>query len=220
MELKDLLAVQSPTLGQYAEMEKQLLAIARKAKDEVERLDAEGRARGADRLVGKDDGSAERAVARAEAEQRRGDAENVLSEVRGKAAALEARLAKEADVRAWNEVRALLDARVKAMQEIEALCSRIGELYGTVISKGAEAQAKAPAKPNYRDGGFNNLPGRMPAQVGLAILAKLHTALDNPFVHTAVSNAQFSETYARQVGIHGLAGFLGPVHNAILLNDV
>lgn len=220
MELKDLLALESPTLEQYAEMEKQLLAIEREAKGEVSRLDAEGRARGVDRLVGNDDGSAERAVARAEAEQRRADAENVLSEVRGKAAALEARLAKEADERAWNEVRGLLEARVEAMQEIDALCSRIGELYGTVISKGAEAQAKAPAKPSHRESGFNHIPGRMPAQVGLAIMARLHMSIDNPFSHTAVSTEQFSDTFSRQVRINGLAGFLGPVHNAILLNDV
>lgn len=219
MELKELLTINQPTLGQFAEMETQLLAIARKARDDVDRLDEEGRARGADRLLGLDDGSAARAVARAEAEQRLTDAESVLSDIRAKSSALEARLEKEADDRAWAEVRALLGARVKAMNEIEGLCSQIGVLYGKVIANGAAAQAKAPSKPNHRDGGFNNLPGRMPAQIGLAILAKLHTVIDNPFAHTAVSNEQFSETYARQVGIHGLAGFLAPVHNAILLNN-
>ena len=220
MELKDLLALETPTLEQYAEMEMQLHAIERAAKEEISRLDADGRARGADRLVGKDDGSEARAVARAEAEQRRADAENVLAEVRGKAAALEARLAKEADNRAWAEVRGLLSERVKAMQEIEALCSRIGELYGTVISKGSEAMAKAPAKPSPRDDGFNHLPGRMPAQIGLAIMSRLHGLIDHPFAHTAVSNEQFSTTYDRTIRTVGLAGFLAPVHNAIMLTDV
>lgn len=219
MELKDLLNLKSPTLGQYAEMENQLLAIARKAKEEVERLDAEGKARGADRLVGKDDGSEARAAARAEAEQRREDAESVLSEVRSKSSALEARMAKDADDRAWAVVRGLLTERLKAMQEIELLCSRIGELYGTVVSKGSEAMAKAPTKPNHRDGGFNTLPGRMPSQIGLAIMAKLHGSIDHPFARTAVSSDQFTTTYERTVGAVGLAGFLGPVHNAILLND-
>ena len=220
MELKELLSLESPTLEQFAEMEELLVTIARKAKDEIVLLDAEGRARGVDRLIGKDDGGEVRAVARAEAEQRLTDAENVLSEVRGKAAALEARLAKEADERAWNEVRALLDARVEAMQEIDVLCSRIGELYETVTAKGAEAQAKAPTKPSHRDGLFNNLPGRMPAQVGVAIMARLHMAVDNPFARMAVSTDQFSEVFARQIRSSGLAGFLGHIHNAILLKDV
>jgi hypothetical protein len=143
----------------------------------------------------------------------------VLSEVRGKAAALEARLAKEADNRAWAEVRGLLSERVKAMQEIDTLCNRIGELYGTVISKGSEARAKAPAKPNPREDGFNHLPGVMPAQVGLAIMARLHASVDNPFARMAVSTEQFSAMAAHQMRTNGLAGFLGPVHNAILLND-
>lgn len=220
MELKNLLSLESPTLEQYAEMEKQLFDIAAKAKDEVARLDEEGRARGVDRLVGNDDGGAMRAVARAEAEQRRADAENVLSEVRSKAAALEARMEKEADDLAWTEVRGLLSERVKAMQDIEALCSQIGDLYGVVISKGKEAQAKAPARPNHRDGGFNNLPGRMPGQIALAIMARLHASVDQPFARMAVSTEQFSAMAAHQSRANGLAGFLGPVHSAILLNDV
>jgi len=218
MELKDLLSLESPDLEQYAEMENQLFAIAKKAKGEVARLDEEGRARGADRLVGKDDGGEARAIARAEAAQRQSDAENVLSEIRSKSSALEARLGREADERAWSEVRALLNARVKAMDEIEALVQQIGALYGKVIAAGAEAQAKAPAKPNHRETGFNHLPGRIPAQVGIAIMANLHAVIDSPFARMAVSTEQFANIASHQRH-DGLAGFFAPLHNAILLDQ-
>lgn len=218
MELKDLLSLESPTLEQYAEMENQLFAIAKEAKNEVARLDAEDRARGADRLVGKDDGGEERAIARAEAEKRRADAENVLSEIRGKSSALEARLGREADERAWKEVRALLNLRVKDLGEIEALIQQIGVLYGKVIATGVEAQAKAPARPNHRETGFNHLPGRVPAQIGIAIMANLHAVIDSPFARMAVSTDHFANIASHQRH-DGLAGFLAPLHNAILLDQ-
>lgn len=220
MELKDLLELKEPTLEQYAEMEKQLLAIARAATAEIESLDAEGLARGADRLLGRDDGGEARSVARALAEQRRTDAQNVLSEVRGKAASLEARLEKEADDRAWAEVQKHLDERIKAMNEIDSLCSKIGELYEVVVENGRLAETKAPAKPNYREDGFNNLPGRLPAQLATAIMARLHISVDRPFARLAISNEQFSEAYDRTIRIQGLAGYLGPIHNAILMKNV
>ena len=217
MELKDLLNLQSPTLEQYAEMDKQLLAIARQAYGEIERIDAEERARSADRLVGKDDGGEARAIARAEAEKRQTDAEHVLADVRSKAANLECRLAKAADDRAWAEVHKLINHRTQSMKEIEALCARIGELYHGVVLAGNEARKKAPAKPDPEN--IINLPGLLPAQIGAAVMASVHIAVDHPFSRLAIESSQFSDTYCRFVGREGLPSFLGPVHNAILLSD-
>ncbi|MBK6355393.1 MAG: hypothetical protein IPF44_00980 [Betaproteobacteria bacterium] len=152
MELKELLALNEPSVEQYGEMEKQLLSIARAASAEITRLDAEGLARGADRLLGHDDGGEARAAARATAEQRRSDAENVLADVRGKSASLQARLEKEADEQAWAEVRRLFAARSRAMEEIDALCSKIGELYEPpkIDLRNAEAMRREMAAV-YRD---------------------------------------------------------------------
>ena len=178
MELKELLALNEPSVEQYGEMEKQLLSIARAASAEITRLDAEGLARGADRLLGHDDGGEARAAARATAEQRRSDAENVLADVRGKSASLQARLEKEADEQAWAEVRRLLAARSRAMEEIDALCSKIGELYEAVIENGQTAQNAAPVKINL--GSAFELQGRMPSQIGVAIMSRVHLSVGRP----------------------------------------
>lgn len=217
MELKDLLELKEPSLEQYAEMERQLLAIGRDAKATIDRLDAEDRERGADRLVGRDDGGEARATERAKVKQRLDDASSVLSSVQSKASQLQARLEKEADDRAWAVVRSHLDNRVEALKKIEALCDQIGELYAEVIAEGSAALKAAPEKPDYRDGGYNNLPGRLPAQIGTAIMARLHQSVDNPFSIMAVTPDYFSDVYARNVRANGLPGFLAPIHNAIML---
>ena len=218
MELKDLLSLSEPTLEQYSEMQRQLMEIERGAKAEIDRLDAEGLARGADRLLGIDDGGEARAVARAAAEQRRSDAENVLADVRGKAASLQARLEKEADEQAWAEVRQHLAQQTSALMEIDALCTKIGELYETVIENGNLAKKRAPVKLSL--GSVFDLQGAHPAQVGLAVLSKLHVSIGRPFASMPIERSHFVTTYDSNIHHHGLPNFIKPFHNAVLQHSL
>lgn len=219
MELKDLLELKEPTLEQYAEMESHLREIAKEANTEIARIDAEDRARGADRLVGKDDGGEDRAKAKDAAVRRRDDAEGVLGQVMAKSSQLEASLAKEADDRAWAQVRAHFDNRVEALEEIEGLCDRIGQLFDRIISEGNEALAAAPAKPAHREDGFNHIQGRRPHEVGLAVMARLHDRVGSPFGLMNVTPDYFAEVYCRNVRLNGLPSFMKPFHNAILMKE-
>lgn len=218
MELRDLLSLSDPTLEQYGEMQRQLMDIERTAKAEIDRLDADGLARGADRLLGLDDGGEARSAARAVAEQRRSDAENVLAEVRSKAASLQARLEKEADDQAWAEVRQHLAHQTSALMEIDALCAKIGELYETLIENGNLAKKRAPVKLSL--GSPWDLQGAHPAQVGLAVLSKLHVSIGRPFAIAPIERAQFVTTWDSNTSHYGLSNFITPFHNAILQHSL
>lgn len=220
MKLNDLLELKEPTLEQFAEMENHLRAIAKEANAEIAKLDDEDRARGADRLLGKDDGGKERAKAKDAAVRRRDDAESVLGQVMAKSSQLEAHLAKEVDDRAWDTVRAHFDKRVEALKEIEGLCDQIGQLFEDIISEGNAALAAAPEKPAHREDGFNHIQGRRPHEVGLAVMARLHDRVGSPFGIVNVTPDFFSEVYCRNVRLNGLPGFIKPFHNAILMKEV
>ena len=142
---------------------------------------------------------------------------SMVSPTLAMSASLQARLEKEADEQAWAEVRRLLAARSRAMEEIDALCSKIGELYEAVIENGQTAQNAAPVKINL--GSAFELQGRMPSQIGVAIMSRVHLSVGRPFSVQAVNIDQFCTAYDNQIRFNGLPGFLGPVHNATLLHS-
>lgn len=220
MELKDLLELKEPTLEQYAEMEGKLRAIAKEENAEIARLDAEDRARGADRLVGKDDGGEERAKAKEIAVRRRDDAEAVMSQVMAGSANLQARLEKEADQRAWAKVREHLGNRVEAMKEIEGLCERIGELFSEVCAEGKAAMAAAPVKPDMGMIALHNVHGWRPYEMGLAVVACVHNHVGYPFAAMRIEPTFFAEVFCNNVRLDGLSGFVTPFHGKLLENEV
>lgn len=220
MELKDLLELKEPTLEQFSEMEGKLRAIAKEANEEIARLDAEDRARGADRLVGKDDGGEERAKAKEAAVRRRDDAEGVMSQVMANSANLQARLEKEADRRAWEKVHSHLDSRVEAMKEIESLCARIGELFQGIVIDGKAAMAAAPVKPDMGHVALHNINGWRPYEIGLAVVACVHNHVGAPFVAMHTDPSFFGEVFCRNIRIDGISNFVTPFHNELLSNEV
>lgn len=220
MELKDLLELKEPTLEQYAETEKLLRVIVKDAIEEIASLDAEDRARGADRLVGKDDGGEERAKAKDAAVRRRDDAEAVMSQTMAGSAKLQARLEKEADQRAWATVREHLGNRVEALKEIEGLCERIGELFQDICRDGKAAMDSAPVKPDMGLLALHNVHGWRPYEMGLAVVACVHNHVGSPFGAVQTDPGFFSEVFCRNVRLDGLSGFVTPFHKELLANEV
>jgi hypothetical protein len=220
VELKDLLELNEPTLEQYAEMAKLLRAIVREAGEEIARLDAEDRARGADRLVGKDDGGEVRAKAKDAAMRRCTDAEGVLSQVMANSAQLQARLEWEEDRRAWATVRSHLSNRVEAVKEIEILCARIGELFAGINADGKAAMAAAPVKPDMGHVALYNIHGWRPHEIGLAVVACVHNHVGSPFATMPTDPGFFADVFCRNVRIDGISQFVTPFHNELLANEV
>lgn len=220
MELKALLELKEPTLEQYAETATKLRAIVKDANEEIARLDAEDRARGADRLVGNDDGGEERAKAKGAAVRRRDDAEGVLGQVMSDSAQLQTRLEKEADQQAWAKVREHLGNRVEAMKEIEGLCERIGELFSEICNDGKAAMAAAPVKPDMGMIALHNVHGWRPYEIGLAVVACVHNHVGAPFAAVHTEPSFFADVFCRNVRLDGLPGFVTPFHGKLLENEV
>ncbi|HLO63293.1 MAG TPA: hypothetical protein VK165_10065 [Azonexus sp.] len=220
MELKELLELKEPTIEQYAETERLLRVIVKDANEEIARLDAEDRARGADRLVGKDDGGEERAKAKEIAVRRRDDAEGMLAQAMAGSANLQARLEKEADQRAWAKVREHLGNRVEALKEIEVLSARIGELFEDICRDGEAAMNAAPVKPDRGLLALHNVHGWRPYEIGLAVVACVHNHVRSPFGARQTDPGFFAEVFCRNVRIDGISNFATPFHNELLANEV
>ncbi|HBU30328.1 MAG TPA: hypothetical protein DEB56_12830 [Thiobacillus sp.] len=213
MELKDLLALENPTLEQFAETEKLLAAAIDSEKAEIARLDAEDKARAIDRVKGLDDGRTDRMAARAAAESRLDDLVAVQQDTGAKAAALEARLEKEADDRAWNETATHLNRRSALLLECEKALDKAAELYADSEAAFKDARKAAPvAMPG---GILVNTQGGAPGMIGVAVMGRLHALIGRPMaVHNIEARGQFS-VFERE-GLAGLADYAQPTANLLM----
>lgn len=215
MELKQLLETQNPTLDQYAACEAWLQGEIVAAQTEIEGLNADDRARAVDRVIGVDDGGAERQAARTKAQARMDDLHIAMADVRGKSSALQCQIDKAADVAAWNAVKAQLDRRSKGMRKIQALLDQaVGVFWDDVDAATSEARKLAPVKPS--GGAYTDAQGGAPGTLAVAVVAYLHSMLDRPLGRLHVDINGSALIYEKAVRTQGLDGFLEPTENVIM----
>lgn len=212
MELKELLELENPTLEQYAEAERSLAAAIDTEKAEIDRLDAEDKAHAIDRVKGLDDGRADRMSARAAALSRLEDLEAVQQDTQAKAAALEARLDKEADDRAWNETETHLNRRATLLRECEKLLDKAAELYAESEAAFKDARKTAPVAPG---GILINTPGGAPGMIAVALMGRLHARLGRPLAANHIDVHSHFGVFERE-GLAGLDAFAQPTANLLL----
>ena len=165
MELKQLLETQNPTIDQYASCEAWLQGEIVAAQTEIEGLNADDRARAVDRVIGVDDGGAERQAARTKAQARMDDLHIAMADVRGKSSALQCQIAQAADLAAWDAVKAQLNRRSKGMKKIQSLLDQaVGIYWDDVDAATTEARKLAPVKPS--GGGIHRRPRGSPWHPG------------------------------------------------------
>lgn len=214
MLLNDLLNIENPTVAQFEQMEKALTEISRFLNEEIARLDEEHRAHSADRVLNQDTGEAERIAARAAAESRKADIDHVLMEVGFKKAALENRLAKEADEAAWGKAKQALDARRGVMKQIDGLFRQAVELHAQQQAYWDEAEEAAPVKIQ-RDETIHIIGfGRSATETGVALVARLNGLLGLP-IRPGAANVDELVFFGRRVS-GGLDDYLSPLEDMLL----
>ncbi len=214
MQLRELLAIENPTIEQFQETERVLGEILQTAKAEVEKIDAEHRSMAAARLSGDDLGELDRATRRSQYAATVSDAEQTLQAVRQRHAQLEARLEKEADEKAWKGVREILKGRRAVMDDIEAHCAEIGNLYAKLCDMNSNVRKATPV--DLAKVGFHDVFGARPEQFGLLILTRLYSALDWPGRGQNYDTGYLSTIYGKALANSGLTGSLEASERAIL----
>lgn len=212
MDLKTLLNIENPTL---AELE-QTAALLQKAVDSASKtiadIGAEDRRQAVNRLRGTDTDAEARQAARVKAEGDRADAAAVLAATQHKIGAERDRIAKEAEAKAWKDVRGHLERRRAAMAEIQKLNDKIVGLFETVVDAYRQASSAAPRKPVGRP---SVTAGHFPGHVGVAILADLHAKLGAPMATLHIEPAHL-HNYEMSMRPDGLVSYLRQTDDLVL----
>lgn len=213
MELKELLALKTPTLEQFAETEKLLHAAITEAKAEIDRLDAEDSAHALDRVTGDDKWRPERLAARAVAVGRMDDLTAVRNDVMGKASALEARLEKEKEERAWKVTEGHLDRRAKLLRECEKAIDNAAALYADAEAAFKDARKSAPVEMS--GGRMAHTQGGAPGIIGVAVMGRLHALIGRPLAQNHIEVTGQFGIFERE-GLAGLDDFAQPTANLLM----
>lgn len=212
MELKKLLGLENPTLDELEKTAALLQAIVDAASKKLIDLAAEDRSQAINRIRGTDTGAEERQAAKVKAEGERADAAAVLSTTQRKISDLRAQIARDAEAKAWKEVRGHLERRRAAMAEIQKLNDKIVGLYETVMEAYRQATSAAPRKPVERP---SLTSGHMPGQVSVAILADLHAKIGHPLAVLRIEPGHL-HSYEMTMRPNGLVSYLQPTDDLIL----
>lgn len=213
MELKELLALKTPTVAQYEETEKLLHAAITEAKAEIDHLDAEDAAHALDRVTGEDKGRPDRLAARAAAVGRMDDLTAVRGDVMGKASALEARIEKEKETAAWKVTEAHLDRRSALLRECEEALDHAAAAY--IESEAAFKDARKSAPVDLSGGRMSVTQGGAPGIIGAAVIGRLHAMIGRPLaVHHIEGTGQLG-IFERE-GVAGLDQFAQPTANLLM----
>lgn len=213
MELKELLALKTPTLDQFAATEKLLHAAITEARAEIDRLDAEDAAHALARVTGDDKGRPDRLAARAAAVGRVDDLSAVKNAVMGKASALEAKIEKEKEVAAWKVTEAHLDRRAALLRECEEAIDHAAIAY--IESEAAFKDARKSAPVDLSGGRMSVTQGGAPGIIGAAVMGRLHAMIGRPLaVHHIEGTGQLG-IFERE-GVAGLDQFAQPTANLLM----
>ncbi len=212
MELKELLGIETPTLAELEQTADLLQKAVDAASKKLVDLAAEDRRQAVNRLRGTDTGAEARQAARVKAEGDRSDAAAVLASTQHKIGAARDRIAKDAEAKAWQDVRGHLDRRRAAMAEIQKLNDKIVGLFETVVDAYRQASSAAPRKPVER---ASLTPGHFPGHVGVAILADLHSKLGSPIAELRIEPAHLHQ-YEMAMRPDGLVSYLRPTDELVL----
>lgn len=212
MELKELLNIESPNLAELEQTAALLQEAVDQASKKLADLAAEDRSQAVNRLRGTDTGAEARQAARVKTEGDRADAAAVLASTQRKISDVRDQIAKDAEAKAWKEVRGHLDRRRAAMAEIQKLNDKIAGLYGTIVESYRQATLAAPRKPVERP---SLTTGHMPGQVGVAILADIHAKMGSPLAVLRVEPAHLHQ-YEMAMRPNGLVSYLKPTDDLIL----
>lgn len=212
MELKELLAIERPNLAELEQTADLLQKAVDAASKKLVDLAAEDRRQAVNRLRGTDMGAEARQAARVKAEGDRADAAAVLASTQHKIAAERDQMARDAEAKAWRDVRGHLDRRRSAMAEIQKLNDKIVGLYGTVVEAYRQASIAAPRKPVERP---SLTLGHFPGHVGVAILADLHAKIGSPLAELRIEPAHLHQ-YEMAMRPDGLVSYLRPTDDLVL----
>lgn len=212
MELKKLLGLENPTLDELEQTEKLLQKAVDDASKKLADLAAEDRSQAVSRLRGIDTGAEARQAARVKAEGDRSDAAAVLASTQRKISDARAEIAKDAEAKAWTEVRGHLERRRAAMAEIQKLSDKLADLTAQVVREYHEAGRAAPRKPEQR---ASLTTGHIPGQVQVAIIAYIHAMLGHPLSALHLEPAHLT-AYEMAMRPDGLVSYLKPTDDLIL----
>lgn len=219
MELNELLGLNTPTLKQLEEQERQLRELMAATQHELDLLNEEERASSAARLAGKDAGEKARVDKKLEILRRMDDAKCVLRQTQGQLAAERQRVESERVAQAWAKVRGLLARQTEAAAQADVLCDKLIELGKLMRNLNEEAIDAAPCE--MRKDLIQTQNGAVLNRFhhALAIIAKVHSGLGCPmkFGGNGVDSLAIFE---RHVNADGVRGIIKPQQEAILSKAV